>query len=54
MSGMTEELYNNLCKAGKTLCDYCECAPDDCESCKVTHLLNDAANEAVDAGIIDE
>lgn len=50
---MTEEYYNELCHAGKVLCEYCECCPDDCERCTVTYLLNDATTEAADAGIIE-
>lgn len=49
---MTREYWAELCDAGRKLCTFCE--SDECENCQVTRLLNDAANEAAEAGLIDE
>lgn len=51
---MTHEYWAELCNAGRKLCEFCECGPDECENCRVTALLNDAANEAAEAGLIDD
>jgi hypothetical protein len=50
---ITKNEYDELVKAGKTLCDFCE-NTEDCSMCQVTILLNDADIEAIDAGIIEE
>ena len=49
---MTEELYNKLTAAGKTLCEYCE--NDECQYCQVTRLMDDIYVEAVERGIVDD
>lgn len=49
---ITDELYNKLTAAGRTLCEYCE--NDECECCHVTRLMDDAYVEAVNAGIVKE
>lgn len=41
---ITEELYNKLTAAGRTLC----------ECCQVTRLMDDAYVETVDAGIVED
>lgn len=33
-----------LCHARDTLCNFCEA--DECDGCMVSHLINDAFNEA--------
>lgn len=48
---MTDEYYNRLTKAGSVLCDYCEA--EECESCMVSRLMDDAYTEAANAGIIE-
>lgn len=47
---MTKDLYDKLEKASKTLCEFCD--NDACESCQVTHLMDDAYTEAIDSGVI--
>ena len=49
---ITEELYNKLTAAGRTLCEYCE--NNECECCQVTRLMDDAYVEAVEEGIVEE
>lgn len=46
---MTQEYYENLCKAGNLLCGFCECGNDgECERCMVNRLLVDACAELPD------
>lgn len=40
---ITEEKRNELNKAAHVLCDFCE--NDECDSCQVTRLLDDAESE---------
>ena len=49
---MTKELHEELNKAGKVLCKYCE--NNECSSCQVTHLMDDAYVEAVEEGVVDD
>ena len=49
---MTEEEYQEIKHAGAVMCRFCEA--DHCTNCQVTELLDDAYNEAVDAGLITE
>ena len=49
---ITEELYNKLTAAGRTLCDYCE--SNECECCQVTRLMDDAYIEAVGERIVED
>ena len=49
---MTKELYEELNKAGKVLCKYCE--NNECSNCQVTHLMDDAYVEAVEEGVVDD
>lgn len=49
---MTKEKYDELVEARRALCGYCE--NDECESCQVTRLLDDAYAEAADAGIVED
>lgn len=49
---MTEDEYTEIREAAKKLCNFCEL--DSCEKCQVQLLLDDARNEAVDAGLITE
>ena len=46
------DTYTKIMDARATLCNYCE--NDACENCTVTHLADDAYNEANEAGLIDE
>ena len=48
----TEELYNKLTAAGRTLCEYCE--NNECECCQVTRLMDDAYVEAMEEGIVED
>ena len=48
---MTADLYNDITNAGHVLCQYCEA--HECNNRMVTHLLDDAYIEAVNAGIIE-
>ena len=52
MAKIDAETYTKVMEARSTLCDYCE--NDACENCIVTHLADDAYNEANEAGLIDE
>ena len=52
MSAIDMNTYTELLDARDKLCKYCE--NDDCDSCRVTELINDADNEAIEAGLIDE
>lgn len=49
---ITDELYNKLTTAGRTLCEYCE--SNECSCCQVTRLMDDAYIEAVEEGIVDD
>ena len=48
---MTKELYERLTKASSALCGYCD--NDECETCQVTRLMDDAYVEAVAADIVE-
>lgn len=48
---MTEELYDKLTAAGKTLCEYCE--NDECQYCQVTRLMDDMYVEAIEEDIVE-
>lgn len=52
MSEITKETYDKLKTAGPTLCSYCE--NDACERCIVTLLMDQAEEEAIESGIIEE
>lgn len=52
MAKISEKTYEEIIKAGNTLCAYCE-NEDDCPKCQVTLLIDDAHNEAIEAGIIE-
>lgn len=47
-----EQTYAELLDARDKLCAYCEV--DECEKCIVTRLTDDAYNEAVSSGIVEE
>ena len=49
---MTEEKYKEITAAGRVLCNYCQ--NTECEKCQVTRLLDDAALDAVEDGVIDD
>jgi len=49
---MDENTYTELLDARDKLCKFCE--NDACEKCIVTQLIDDATNEAIDAGIIED
>lgn len=49
---MTEEKYKEIIAAGRVLCNYCQ--NTKCEKCQVTRLLDDAALDAVEDGVIDD
>lgn len=49
---MTKELYEELNKAGKTLCEYYE--SDECSCCQVTCLMENVYLDAVEDGIVDD
>jgi hypothetical protein len=49
---MDEEKLAKICDARDTLCNYCE--NDACEKCIVTLLVDQATNEAIEAGIIED
>ena len=48
----TEEKYKEITAAGRVLCNYCQ--NTECENCQVTRLLDDAALDAVEDGVIDD
>ena len=49
---MDKNKYAEIINAKNILCEYCE--SDECDNCIVQILADDAANEAIDAGIIEE
>jgi hypothetical protein len=49
---MDENKYEELLDARNKLCAYCEV--NECEKCIVTCLIDDATNEAIHAGIIED
>jgi hypothetical protein len=51
MAAITQEQYDSIKKAANTLCDYCEA--DECNYCIVNRLVDDATNEAIESGIIE-
>lgn len=48
-----ENTYTELLDARDKLCAYCE-NTENCPKCQVTVLIDDAYNEAVDAGIVED
>lgn len=50
--GIDENTYTELLDARDKLCAYCQC--NECENCTVTHLIDDAHDEAIEAGIIKD
>ena len=51
-SAMTEEEYQELKKSAKVLCAFCEAS--HCDKCQITYLMDDARDEAIDAGLITD
>ena len=50
---MDENQYTELLDARDKLCSFCK-NTDNCPKCQVTLLIDQATNEAIDAGIIDD
>lgn len=44
--------YTELLDARNKICNYCEC--NECEKCIITELIDDAYDEAVESGIIED
>jgi len=48
---ITKEYYEELSKAGKTLCEFCQ--SDNCSCCQITKLLDDAYVECPEVSETD-